>query len=120
MIRCCGQLDKEEARGWLVNDAIGRPLLHRNDERGQNSAREVGKRVAHAATAAESAIKAAKAAIGHSNAENQCDSSKIREIDVGAQRRLAQKARSAAAQTPAVAAAVVGRGRRKRTGHRPP
>jgi hypothetical protein len=62
MIRCCGQLDKEEARGWLVNDAIGRPLLHRNDERGQNSAREVGKRVAHAATAAESSIKAAKAA----------------------------------------------------------
>ena len=53
MIRCCGQLDKEEARGWLVNDAIGRPLLHRNDERGQNSAREVGKRVANAASAAE-------------------------------------------------------------------
>ena len=62
MIRCCGQLDKEEARGWLVNDAIGRPLLHRNDERGQNSAREVGKRVANAASAAESAIRAAKAA----------------------------------------------------------
>ena len=47
--------------GWLINDAIGRHLLHRNDERGQNSAREVGKRVANAATAAESAIKAAKA-----------------------------------------------------------
>lgn len=61
MIRCCGKLDKEEVRGWLINDAIGRHLLHRNDERGQNSAREVGKRVANAATAAESAIKAAKA-----------------------------------------------------------
>jgi hypothetical protein len=61
MIDTCGQLDKEEARGWLLNDALGRPILHRNDQRQQNSAREVGKRVAHAATAAEAAIKAAKA-----------------------------------------------------------
>ena len=33
MIRCCGELDKEEARGWLVNDAVGRPLLHRKNDR---------------------------------------------------------------------------------------
>ena len=45
MIRCCSELDKEEARGWLVADAVGRPLLHRNDDRTQNDAREVGKRV---------------------------------------------------------------------------
>ena len=45
LIRCCGELDKEEARGWLVADAVGRPLLHRNDDRSQNDARDVGKRV---------------------------------------------------------------------------
>jgi hypothetical protein len=26
MICSCGELDKEEARGWLVADAVGRPL----------------------------------------------------------------------------------------------
>ena len=56
MIRCCGELDKEEARGWLVADAIGRPLLHRNDDRSQNDPREVGKRVLERAGKAEQAI----------------------------------------------------------------
>lgn len=32
MVRCCGELYKEEARGWQVADAVGRPLLHRNDD----------------------------------------------------------------------------------------
>ena len=56
MIRCCGELDKEEARGWLVADAVGRPLLHRNDDRTQNDPREVGKRVLQRAGKAEQAI----------------------------------------------------------------
>ena len=60
MIRCCGELDKEEARGWLVADAVGRPLLHRNDDRSQNDARDVGKRVLERAGKAERAIAAAK------------------------------------------------------------
>ena len=73
MVRCCVELDKEEARGWLVADAVGRPLLHRNDDRSQNDARDVGKRVLEranywqkeidgAAAAAKSAVRAAKRA----------------------------------------------------------
>eukprot|EP00966_Prymnesium_polylepis_P045844 1061149-Prymnesium_polylepis.1 len=73
MIRSCGELDKEEARGWLVADAVGRPLLHRNDDRSQNDARDVGKRVlersgkakddvASARRTGAAAVRAAKAA----------------------------------------------------------
>ena len=70
MVRCCGELDKEEARGWLIADAVGRPLLHRNDDRSQNDARDVGKRVLEregkmkqaVATARETATAALRAA----------------------------------------------------------
>ena len=73
MICSCGELDKEEARGWLVADAVGRPLLHRNDDRSQNDARDVGKRllkqcakasrdVAAAKESAAAAVRAAKRA----------------------------------------------------------
>ena len=60
MVRCCGELDKEEARGWLVADCVGRPLLHRNDDRSQNDARDVGKRVLERAGRAKADIAAAK------------------------------------------------------------
>ena len=60
MVRCCGELDKEEARGWLVADAVGRPLLHRNDDRSQNDARDVGKRLLKQCGKAEKDIAAAK------------------------------------------------------------
>jgi hypothetical protein len=60
MIGSCGELDKEEARGWLVADAVGRPLLHRNDDRSQNDARDVGKRVLERSGKAEKAIASAK------------------------------------------------------------
>ena len=71
MIRCCSELDKEEARGWLVADAVGRSLLHRNDDRSQNDARDVGKRllkhcgtatkdIAVAKESAAAAVRAAK------------------------------------------------------------
>eukprot|EP00966_Prymnesium_polylepis_P016935 390613-Prymnesium_polylepis.1 len=53
MVRCCGDLDNEEARGYLVNDAVGRPLLYRDDDRQENHARDVGKRVWNAAAKAE-------------------------------------------------------------------
>lgn len=60
MVRCCGELDKEEARGWLVADAIGRPLLHRNDDRSQNDARDVGKRVLERAASWQADVDSAK------------------------------------------------------------
>ena len=66
MIRCCGTLDKEEARGWLLNDALGRPLLHRNDDLGQNHARDVGKRLQVAATEAKADIAREKQAAQNS------------------------------------------------------
>eukprot|EP00966_Prymnesium_polylepis_P332868 7388344-Prymnesium_polylepis.1 len=62
MVRCCGDLDKEEARGWLVADCVGRPLLHRNDDRSQNDPRDVGKRVLERAGKAKADIAAAKEA----------------------------------------------------------
>eukprot|EP00966_Prymnesium_polylepis_P130206 3010939-Prymnesium_polylepis.1 len=60
MVRCCGDLDKEEARGWLAADCVGRPLLHRNDDRSQNHPREVGKRVLERTGKAKADIAAAK------------------------------------------------------------
>eukprot|EP00966_Prymnesium_polylepis_P016463 379574-Prymnesium_polylepis.1 len=62
MVRSCGELDKEEARGWLVADCVGRPLLHRNDDRSQNHPREVGKRVLDRAGKAKADIAVAKEA----------------------------------------------------------
>ena len=59
MIRC-SELDKEEARGWLIADAVGRPLLHRNDDRSQNDARDVGKRVLERSGKAAKDIATAK------------------------------------------------------------
>ena len=60
-VKCCVELDKEEARGWLVADAVGRPLLHRNDDRSQNDARRVGKRVLERATAWQKDVDSAAA-----------------------------------------------------------
>ena len=60
MVRCCGDLDNEEARGCLVNDAVGRPLLYRDDERKENHARDVGKRAWNAAVKAQREMAAQK------------------------------------------------------------
>ena len=60
MVRCCGDLDNEEARGYLINDAVGRPLLYRDDDRAENHARDVGKRVWNAAAKAEREMAAQK------------------------------------------------------------
>ena len=60
MVRCCGDLDNEEARGYLVNDAVGRPLLYRDDDRAENHARDVGKRVWNAASKAQRDMAAQK------------------------------------------------------------
>ena len=60
MVRCCGELNKEEARGWLIADAVGRPLLHRNDDRSQNDARDVGKCVLEREGKAKQAVATAR------------------------------------------------------------
>ena len=60
IVRCCGELDNEEARGYLVNDAVGRPLLYRDDDREENHARDVGKRVWNAAAKAQREMAAQK------------------------------------------------------------
>eukprot|EP00966_Prymnesium_polylepis_P054061 1249520-Prymnesium_polylepis.1 len=45
MVRCCGDLDNEEARGYLVNDAVGRPLVSRRRPRRESCARRWEARV---------------------------------------------------------------------------
>jgi hypothetical protein len=60
MVSCCGDLDNEEARGYLVNDAVGRPLLYRDDDREENHARDAGKRVWNAAVKAQREMVAQK------------------------------------------------------------
>ena len=62
MVACCGDLDNEEARGFLAADAVGRPLLFRDDTQEINHARDVGKRVWNAASKAERDLAAQREA----------------------------------------------------------